>query len=170
MGLFLMALAMSFAAPLKALPFLPKVYIVGAGTYTKLDPNMSHTHSGFVLGLGVSGQGLPVPVVNGFRLQGTWAHTGRNLYSLGLYYDFHMLPVVTPYLGTSVSTSDLTNITKKDSYNLWGVHLGLAAGIPFVPLSVFAEYKYGLHLGGTQKYHTNTNANMFLLGIRFYLL
>ncbi|MGV3278894.1 hypothetical protein ACFX5K_04525 [Rickettsiales bacterium LUAb2] len=121
---------------------------------------VDNQNNGFMFAAGIS-PNLPIPIIGSLRGQFEYSRNFNNnargnMYGVGVYYDvLKIIPIVTPYIGASfmyyqantrfeLSGNDGKSVSLFDKVNqpLAAFTVGANFDIPFIPLQVFAEYKY----------------------------
>lgn len=117
-----------------------------------------------MLGAGVSGGGIPIPVISSLRASVSVLKTQEFLYSLALDYDFKFLPVVHPYVGVALTTHEI----ESHPIEYAGLNLGVSLDVPLFPIGVYVEDRLSWSVKTRER--DIRPANMFMIGARLYLL
>lgn len=179
----------------KAAPLIPDVYIsagynmgsseikyYNTGTSTAKD-TFSESANNYQFTLGI--RPLDMPIFGGFRFEATYdVPTSSNIedkdIGLVLFYDFRILPIVTPYIGVgyhfdNYNFGDIAGLSPDASTDnhSYSFHVGADFAIPATSLSVFAEYEF-------QQTHTRATTDDFskygiqnqsiTIGLKYYLI
>lgn len=157
-----------------------KYYNESTGNYKD---TYSETTDNYQFAIGI--RPLDMPIFGGFRFEASYdVPVSSNIedtdVGLGLYYDFRILPIVTPYIGVAYhfdhyNFGDISGLPAgmdNDNHS-YSFHVGADFAIPATSLSIFADYEFQqTHTHATtddpSKYGINNQSITF--GLKYYII